>query len=261
MSYFDECAIVRDYINGIEISELAKLHNTYNTSIRRVLVRNKIPTRNASEVHSKVVGNPFSTRNEQVDYWIGFLSADGCLYQGKIEVSTAEVDNLHLDKFITFLGGKIAKIKYLNKRFNTYTYKVAFRHKQSYQDLFTYGLTPNKSLTLSLNIELNWNILRGIIDGDGCFRKINTKLKHGGKIICEIGTASEDLKIQIVEFLERNNIECSCTKNKNIHLITIRKQNSVITLINNLYINASVFLDRKYSKVCHLIEKSISKTP
>lgn len=267
MSYFNESEIIKLYQLGNSCGQIAKQFNTYSTSIRRVLIRNNIKLRTVSQSLATVKNNPFTDlTNQNVNYWLGYLIADGYIETkgNDINITTSDKDIEHLKKYINFLNVDISINTYLHSKFKVNCNRVTFGNKEIKSYLVNLGITPNKSMTVDLKIPMNWNILRGIIDGDGCFKLVNKQYSHKGYYIAEIATSSEKLKGSIISFLEANNIKCNYStiiKKNILYLITIGKKSEVKKLINNLYKNADTFLDRKYLKVRHLIEESISKTP
>ena len=115
--------------------------------------------------------------SEEKAYWLGFLYADGYISfsENKIELSLAEKDVHHIEKFRDFLG--------INNRIcyrpSVKAYRLSFRSDKCKQDLINQGCTPRKSLTLKfptskqVPYELIRHFIRGYFDGDGWFS--NTK--------------------------------------------------------------------------------------
>lgn len=226
--------IISEYLSGKNQKEIAKELNTYNTSIRRVLLRNNIPIISAAERWSKRE-NMFHAETEESYYWIGFLAADGCIHNNGISLSSSEKDYAHLLKYSSFVKAPIKKV--FNKTFNLNEVRVVFRDKKIENYLISAGLTPNKSKTLTLNIPLNRHILRGVFDGDGYARK--------SKGHFEIATASENFKNQIYDFLQNNNIHCTARNSGSVFIIGIYKKEACKKLYKLFYSNATIFLERK----------------
>lgn len=65
-----EESIISDYQKGFNTVEIAKKWNTYNTSIRRVLIRNGITPRTNKEVQSRVKECPFKIGEEYSEYFL-----------------------------------------------------------------------------------------------------------------------------------------------------------------------------------------------
>lgn len=53
-----------------------------------------------------------------------------------------------------------------HKLYKVPQYRIAFKNKEVCQLLESYGIKPRKTFNLKLKY-INWDVLRGIIDGDG----------------------------------------------------------------------------------------------
>lgn len=78
-----EQSIIKDYLNGLNTVEIANKWNTYNTSIRRVLLRNHITPRTGKEVNTRVKECPFKLKDEKSEYFLGLLLTDGSISHRK----------------------------------------------------------------------------------------------------------------------------------------------------------------------------------
>ena len=65
-----EQSIISDYQMGLNTVEIAKKWNTYNTSIRRVLLRYGITPRTSKEANTRVKVNPFKLEDEKSEYFL-----------------------------------------------------------------------------------------------------------------------------------------------------------------------------------------------
>ena len=104
-------------------------------------------------------------------------------------------------------------------------------------------------MTIKLSISLNRHILRGIFDGDGYARKSNGTI--------EIATGSEELKNQIVKYLDSNNIYCTVHKStKTLYIIGVYTKKECKKLYDLLYTDATVFLERKKAVLCPFYDEN-----
>ena len=71
--------IIQEYKNGRTTKSIAKELGTYNTSIRRFLLRNNIVPRDQSEALKTVKDTVFTCMSEEAQYWIGYIIADGTI--------------------------------------------------------------------------------------------------------------------------------------------------------------------------------------
>ncbi|NCD07759.1 MAG: hypothetical protein EOL97_16745 [Spirochaetia bacterium] len=229
--------IVTEYLSGKNQKEIANQLNTYNTSIRRVLLRNNIPLISSAERWSNR-DNVFDNMSEEAQYWIGFLAADGGIHSksNKIYLGSSEKDHAHLELYSKFVKAPIKRV--YNKTYDIYETRVIFRDKIIKDFLVDIGITPNKSKTLKLSIPINRHILRGVFDGDGYARK--------NKGYIEIATASENFKNQISDFLYSENIHHTIHKNtETLFIIGVYKKTECKKLYELFYNNATIFLERK----------------
>lgn len=160
-----------------------------------------------------------------------------------------------LTNYNTFLGNVCninSRVSKING--NTY-YNIKYKNKEIVEYLSQYGIVPRKSNTLELPY-INWNILLGIFDGDGCISK-ETKGLYGYKFI--ITSGSIKFITQVQEFLNGYNIHSSITENKSNsghwYNLIICKGADIYKLYCNLYKESSFFLSRKKEKFCPLLEK------
>jgi len=249
--YFNEKKIIEDYLNGKNTKQIAIELNTYNTSVRRVLLRNNIRLRSQSEAQVKTVNNFLDLSNENVQYWLGFLAADGTVGKKDFLVSLElqRKDLNHLLKYCNFIGISYKTIKY--PKYNTVGYRANFRNKEVNLYLKALGITDNKSKTIKINFNFNRHFIRGVFDGDGYARLLSEK-----RGAYEIATMSLDFKNQLSTFFNNNSIKHTVTLRKDgIFLIGIYTQNEVKKFYNIIYDNATVFLERKKAVICPLYEE------
>ena len=220
MNKYNEKEIVTDYLSGNTALSIAKKLNTYNSTIRRILIRNKIKLRGNTGIQSFVNPEVFFDNSEQANYWIGFLAADGYIGDKEyaVEISTSEKDKEHLRKFAEFTNSKLHC--YMHKRYKVPQYRVKFRNKSVNLYLKSIGVTERKSRNIKLLIPFNFNILRGIIDGDGCIIILSPT-----RVSVQIASASKEFLEQIREFLSENDINiASITKVNDIFSLNIFKK-------------------------------------
>jgi hypothetical protein len=250
----EELDICLSYISGLNTVIIANKYDTYNTSIRRILLRNNIVLRPVGFDQRKVKDNPFiDINNSEVQYWIGLLATDGCITNDSIVLQLQEKDKYLLDKYCKFLGGTIKVNKYYNKKYNIFEYYVKFKNPSIKKTLIEYGIIPQKSFNLCLNIPITYSLLRGVIDGDGSI--INSK----GQTKITIVSGSKLFLEQIKLFLLKEDIKSTIISYKNLFILSIFKQKQIVKLYNFLYNDAIIFLQRKKDKFGPLLEKFNSK--
>mgnify|MGYP003461767781 FL=1 len=178
---------------------------------------------------------------EEAQYWLGMLVADGYIgdKENTVGLSLQEKDLEHLNRYANFVETNIKS--YLNKKFNIMEYRAYFKNKATNSWLKSIGVTERKSDNIKLLIPLTNHILRGIIDGDGYVRK--------GKGHIEIATQSDNLRLQIIEYLTSNDIHCTSHVSTSVFIVGIYRKDSIKKLYNLLYNNASIFLERKKDRI------------
>lgn len=237
---YNEKEIITRYCEGESAKSIADNLSTYNTTIRRILLRNNIPLRNQSEAQAKTK-NRFIERTPESDYWLGMLVSDG--YVGDKEyvigLGLQDKDFTHLQKYSTFIDVPISSYKH--PRFGVVEHRVYFKNKAVNLWLKSIGITERKSSTVCLKVDLNRDILRGILDGDGYIRK--------DKLCVEIATQSECLKDNIISYLNSFEIQPTIHCSGNLFVIGVYKSNDVFKLYNLLYKDTDLFLERKKDRL------------
>jgi LAGLIDADG-like domain len=243
------------YKAGSSPTQIAALLKTYNSSIRRVLLRNGIEPQGSSERNRLVKENPFANLDcMTTQYWLGYIATDGCIKQpsGTINISTNQ-DPQHLEHYVKFTGYPLKIQKYLNKKYQVWEYSVNFNNPIVKDYLINLGITPQKSLTLKLNMPLTWSFVRGYFDGNG-----SVLYKSEANVNASICTGSEAFAQQLVSFLKQQNISATVvTTGSKAILIQLYKNDRVQLFYKGLYTNAEIFLERKKVKFGSAMEKSL----
>lgn len=193
---------------------------------------------------------------EEKAYWLGFIYADGSIRsEGSyiFELSLKGSDIEHLRKFNKFMGHikdnvKLGKTKCNDKEFLRCRWNVSNKHL--WNTLNNYGCTPRKSLTLTfpnINIfkskDLIRHFIRGYFDGDGCLsRHVNKTVVTPVANI--VGTS--DFLNSIEKYSNiRGNRRHNPKHSDNTFSIEFNKE-ATISFINYIYLDAKIYLDRKY---------------
>lgn len=261
--YFDEEKIVNLYRSGKNTVEIANEFGTYQTSIRRVLIRNKVQLRSGSVSRNRVENNVFDLNNltKEDYYWLGLLITDGCISNSYLSLSLKEEDCYQLQRFASYLGHKMTVNKQFNKKYEIFEYQVKVRNIELNNRLKSLAHFENKSLEAKIFTDFNYDILRGVIDGDG-YVKVSKS-----QVSISICSASSVFIKQIEKFLLKEEIDCKIRVDnrkdrKNLlYYVEIYKQSHILKLYQNMYCNTDLFLIRKKNKYGCLLEKFKSKLP
>jgi hypothetical protein len=115
-------------------------------------------------------------------YWLGFISADGSIDKKRltlrIGLSSKDKDILYqFCKDICFNPDGL-KFRIVNKKYPSVY--ISLNSRKIVKDLEKYGITNNKSLSLSpknIPTKFKFDFLRGYFDGDGCVYKNSNRVE------------------------------------------------------------------------------------
>jgi hypothetical protein len=225
---------------------LCEKYNCSNETLIKFLKKNNIECKwKAQHTENENFFNIIDS--EEKAYFLGFICADGSInnkkYKLSITLNTKDINILY--KFKSFLNttAPVSQRIYSDKRNGTiiHTTNIQIYSKKIINDLSILGVNKNKSNQLRLpniNENLIKDFLRGLFDGDGHI---------SGQ--CSLISTYECLDDTII-FLKKFNIEVNkyreiINKEKNVYKIYFGKDR--IKLLNLLYNNSNVYLERKYN--------------
>lgn len=242
-----ENSIIQDYLNGKNTVQIAKKWNTYNTSIRRVLLRNNILIRSNVIAHTNVPVCPFKDRDEYSEYFLGLLLTDGCISRrtaNSATITLSLIDEEIVNEFQNFICPSNKVCKVLHKKYNVYMYSSSTRSKLIADWLDNKGNFYNKSYECDIYTPITSHILRGIFDGDGyCMRRNN-----GSAFCYGICGKSRIFLEKIQKYLETKNIYFKLYDRKRLYYLESSKTVEVLKFYNLIYNEAHIYLKRKYDK-------------
>lgn len=254
-----EVEIIHLYKRGLNQKEIATKYNTFNTSIRRVLLRNGIIPRQSGKVARYCKHSPFKSykrHDEYTEYFLGLLLTDGCITKGKqdrvptINLSLTASDGYIIEKFRDWASPN-QKISHIYQKLNgSYMDSVNITNEEAVEWLTRKGNFKNKSYNCKIYCPITWHILRGIFDGDGGWKHAN---KDGlNFFVCGF---SKVFIYQVYNFLTKYSIKAKVRYiepnkyHKNgLYYVEVHNYADVIKIGQNIYSNASIFLNRKYEK-------------
>lgn len=186
----------------------------------------------------------FKEPNELNSYWAGFIAADGCVVNGRIQISINKVDEPHLKQFLYDVESS-ANISY--GKDNTVKISIpSSKWIEGLRDNFNIG--PRKSLTLQppagLSKKQTKAFITGYIDGDGCWRY--GAQSKGGKwkyIVLEV-VGTNDFLTWMASHLDGN---ASIRNVDNYYVLSSSCMNAFKTYIQ-LWNPELPILDRKWDK-------------
>jgi hypothetical protein len=250
--------------DGKTIDEIAAITGKHRANVARTLKTyfnvDTLPKRGDALKTSR--DNAFDNMEDKdVQYWFGLIAADGCITNGnKLQFDT--IDYEHADKFVRWIGFQFNMPNINEQRKSKYKwYRVSVRNDRIVEKLKQYGISERKSLTLDINVDITYDILRGYFDGNGSVVEIN-KQNRGGLDI-SICTASRTFAIKIVKFLKSETYSINryireAEGKHPLYDIRINQAESVIKFYKNLYYTGCTYLNRKKAKYEELMQKSTS---
>ena len=199
---------------------------------------------------------------EEKAYWLGFISADGCVTINE-ETQSCELcirlqasDFEHLKKFNKALKGNVQVT--FNKRLCSFTGKtypmcnIRYYCKEMVYDLLKYNVIPAKSLVIKYpnNIpkELEKHYIRGYFDGNGC---LSISKKNNNNFSCSIACGSKECTYELSKKLNKHNIATFIykQKNSNCYQLNIKGgKKGCLKFLDYMYKDSTIYLDRKFNR-------------
>lgn len=265
----DKVKILTDNYGKISNEEIAKLLNTTKSSINCKITRlglNKQKDKGNIRLFQSI-------NNELSAYWLGFIYADGYIFTYKdsrgsnyelgIELNIDDIT--HLEKFnvifnnyykITTRKRSMNTLDMLNNneisnRYN-HTCLIRIYSKEIVNDLLTNNIVQNKTNSEIFPIindkKMFLHFLRGYIDGDGTYL-IDTKNRFRITI--------QGNNKQCFEFISKKlkndfDITSHIFKDRECWKLYIGCKQDVLKLIDLMFNDANVYLDRKYQKIIEI---------
>lgn len=227
----------QDYISGMSIKDLKRKYNFVGDgTVYYHLKKAGVPNRGKIQHYE----NPFINESPERDYWLGWIFSDGNITKTNKHnfVYLACLDYEILLKFKEFCGdrAKLNRFKYItpvSKEEKT-MYKVVINSTELVEWFsINYHTVGKKSSTLNPNIEMNWNLLRGVLDGDGSFKKGVVLTSNSKKWIEKIAL-----------FYEQHDIHYTIIKDS-AYRLGVYKKKDLEKIYHYLYDNTSLYLERK----------------
>lgn len=262
-----EQIIIENYINGESSEIIANKFDINGSTVCRILKRNGVKIRPATENKRKykIVEDFFENIDtEEKAYFLGFVFADGCISKRDssltINLHKQDIDIIH----------KLGKLIYINGDYNLTQdrdryIKIGFYSKKIKDDLAKYGCVPAKTFIIripNINKNLMRHFLRGVFDGDGCL-SIN-----GDKSGSRVGLTGCSLFIQDIKDYIKKELKIDTqlrlekrSKTEEVFDISYGSRINVSKLLNYLYKDASIYLDRKYNKYLEIIKTMHCNSP
>lgn len=248
------------------IDDVAKKYNYSTPTILKILNSFGVKRYTKAQLYSPHFREDYfsSIDTEKKAYFLGLLLTDGCIHSSKGRSPMVCLSLKDEDKYI------IEELKSELRSNKTITSDgrgcsgVQFLSTQLVRDLKKHGLTSNKSMheTLPTGVspDLMRHVLRGVFDGDGNYdftsrpgRKVHRKAIR----LC----GGRPLLTDVMEHIH-SNVHIESTRllkehcNDELYSIAYYKNDSIASLIEYMYSDATIYLKRK-KKICDLIYSEI----
>lgn len=260
----EEEIILKELVSqGMSRQEMADYFGVTISSIQNKVRRLKLTRKPNENIRFfKVIDT------EEKAYWLGFIYADGYVVynkkQGNYElgIELNEIDIEHLKKFNKCFnnGFKISTRQKTQKSGNIIDMcNIRLYSKDLVEDLMNNGIVPNKTYSEVFPIiedeKLFFHFLRGYIDGDGSY--VVAKVKTSKRVIeyPRITITGNNRKCleYILERLQEYNISSHIIKDRNNFRLEISQKQSCKEIIEKLYFESNISLDRKVIKSKELL--------
>lgn len=251
---------------GKTLKEMTSIANCGKDTISTNMKRYGIEIKSYPRKHKYNESAFENIKDEDQAYWLGFIVADGGIEILKsdkrstyrLRILLAQYDENHLAKFKDFIS-PTAELKRgkstIKGRKNYKNVSVSIYNKKIVEDLYDLGIHPNKSANESYvhtSPELDKHFIRGNFDGDGCFSywyRDNTLYQE----LSFLGSIS--LMQDISDVLETNlSLKGTIVQEGILYKLRFTKIDDVIKIQQWLYDKATVYLDRKHTKILEWLE-------
>ena len=194
--------------------------------------------------------------NEKAAYWAGFILGDGCLKNNRLGIKLAMVDVNHLELFrsqIEAYENKISIYRTFNNEGNSSLYcKLNLCNQKLLNDLIKNGITPDKSkecsVPMSVPDEMMNHFMRGVFDADGCFYSNKEKGIVSFSICSSVEMFCEEYQMMLMALCDLEKTKIKKNKRETCWAITYGGRNQVKRIMDFLYKDATIYLERKHKK-------------
>lgn len=246
------------YKEGKTLQEIASIIGFHKQTIGNIIKEKGFSRPNNNRVNKRINSSYFSIiDSEEKAYWLGFLFTDGSVdhygVTGRIRLQLQKIDVDILEKYkeCLCLDCKIIEDKQRN------LVSVEFTDEQIFNDLSKYGIVPNKTYECK-HIPFNKippqflvHFIRGLYDGDGCLtmsEDCSTDVTFGFTSYYE--SIVQEFQLAIDNLINKT------THNKNVYTNTWhtnwRGRLQILSILDILYKDSNIYLDRKYQKYLKL---------
>jgi len=259
--------IIHSYLSGISATKISKQFGYCWDSICLMLKRKGLWKGKQDYLRKYTFNFDFfeNIDTEEKAYWLGFIAADGCVQGNNLTIGIQEKDEILLQTFNKHIGSNYPIKKTIPTEKHPFIKSyLRITHPKTIKDLKKYNIVPKKTygLRFSNNISetLHQHFLRGLFDGDGSWVIYKGRVKFS---IC----GGDELFLQDIQNLLITHVGLHktkiCKQNKKeksgkiscSYDLSYCGNRQIVRIYNFFYNNATVFLERKKSKIASIVEK------
>lgn len=235
------------YNNYKSVNKIANLYGVSKQTICRLMDHYEIKRNNniGSKTHFFNENYFENIDSEEKAYWLGFIMADGCVYEGtentfRLQINLKYDDVSHLNKFQKAIGSDYSIQR--KEIGNSVAAILKINSTKMCNDLIKHGVVPKKSLICefpNINENLYRHFIRGVFDGDGSVTAtLGEKFSKNVEIVGSVSLITSIANILNLKYYKSNGRD---------HVLTVKASSneSIIYLYNYFYENSTVYLQRK----------------
>lgn len=249
------------YKNGLSLRKIGNIYNVSFKPILNVLKKNNLDRRQSKYTLDENYFEKIDTNSKA--YILGLLYADGHVSNGNnFSICLQELDKHILDSINKLIGSdRILKfIQKPNEQSQNY-YLLKVCNKKVSTDLFNRGVLENKDFIIkypeeSITDNLFLHFLRGYWDGDGYFSIDKRKFQTGSWAICSNKNFCEQIQSKLLKFSISSKIYQNSSRDPRSAELRVGSREEIIKIFELIYLNADLYLIRKYNKMKEFVSRS-----
>lgn len=209
-----------------------------NKSITDVLRKYGIKTRRSKDYYECNESAFINITTEEQAYFLGFLQADGWICLNSNEVGVGSKDKEIILQFKNFMQTENKIVEQPN------FYQLTIKNEVLHNSLEKYKISSKLygQFVPNLPEKVLWHYIRGLFDGDGTI----CITKDGYLRLNFVGGVQSMSQLSYIIAKETNTepVQVTISKN-NIAIIQYGNSETVCKILNKMYYNATVYLNRK----------------
>ena len=236
-----------EYYKNSSIKKTAKFFQISQEKIKKILLENNVKLKDNKSSKKYVYNEDYFKKIDTEDkaYWLGFICADGYINvkNKRLILELKYSDRSHIEKFKKCINsnnpifdyeqnlGKSSRIVITGGIFDT-LYDYGFTSNKSYELKIPYDIIPSDFIR---------HFIRGYFDGDGSIYFDKNKNKYRISFV-----SLENVLNEFKSILKIDNKLIKDKRSSVAYYLLISKEDEVNRILDYLYLNSNIYLDRKY---------------